>query len=265
MKKLLFILGLVLLVGANIFVLSGVIYNWTGEPATVIELTERELQMPYWTNEDNSGLSLRLKWQTLDDNLWFDEEKLKNIGYNVKKYAGNDEYLEYRKVPVPKKVYIAFEYNGSKYKEAVKRAEIKVEKETNALKTGIEKNKNDLEWAEKNLKNIKDYWSRLYPVDVGLDADILNKKYNEPGKFIVVPGIAIIKYNYRNNKKEVYGRISQLAVEKINVPLKFRKTFDSLPERNKLNKYKPIPPRYKVKLAYGKRLEPWIQSTQVIE
>ena len=265
MKKLLFILGFFVFVGTNIFVLSGVIYNRSGKPVTVIKLTERELQMPYWKNDENSGLALRFKWRTVDQNQWFNEEKLRKLGYNVKKYSDYDEYKKYRKASVPKKVYIVFEYNGSKYKEAVKRAEINLEKENNAIKTGIEKNSNDFEKAEKNLKNVKDYWTRLYSIDVGLDVNKLREKYNEPGKFIVVPGTAKIRYNYRDDKKEAYGYVSGISVVNIHVPLEFRKTFDSLSGKKKWDRYKPIPPRYKVKLAYGKRFEPWIKSVQTFE
>jgi len=263
MKKLLFILGFVVIFAANITIFSGVIYNRSKKPFTSIELTERELKMPYRKNDENSGLALKLKWQTINQDKWFNEKKLKELGYNIQKYADFDEYKKYRKIYVPKKVFIALEYNGSKYKEAVKKAEIKLEKEASAIKTGIEKNSNDFELAERILKDIKYYGTRLYVIDVGLDADILKEKYNEPVKFIVVPGTVKIRYNYLDNKKETYGHVSGLSVDNIHVPLEFRKTFDSLPEKNKPRRNKPVPPRYKVKLAYGKRLEPWIRSVSV--
>jgi len=265
MKKTLFILGFIVLVGANVFILSGVIYNRTGKPVTTIELTERELQMPYYKNDENSGLALRLKWRTEDNDHWFNEEKLKELGFKVKTYADNDEYKKYHKVSVPKIVYIVFEYNGRKYKEAVKNAERKLEKEKNALKTGIENNSNDFESAENRLNYVKDCWSRLYPVDASFDLDKLKEKYNKQGSYIIMPGTTKIGYNYRDGKKDVYGYISGLSVEYIHVPIEFRKIFDSLQEKKSPDRWKPMPPRYKVKLTYGKRYEPWIKSVQTFE
>ena len=265
MKKLIYILGFSLIFIVNIIIFSGVIYNRSKKPVFLIELTERELQMPYRKNDENSGLSLKLKWRTINNTKWFNEEKLKELSFEIKKYADRVEYKKYRKTSVPKKVFIVLEYDGKPYNEAVKNAEIKLEKEANAIKAGIENNNNDFNNAKKDLKDVKKHRTRLYAINVGFDADILREKYNEPGKFIIVPGTAKIRYNYIDDKKEAYGYVSGISVDNIHVPLQFRKTFDSLPKKNRSSRYKPIPPRYKVKLAYGKRFEPWIQSVQVFE
>ena len=281
MKKLLFILGFVILTGSNIVVISGVLYNRSKKPVTLIELTERELQLPYWTNDENSGLSLQLEWRTVDmdeDDLyfssrgapaWFNAEKLKELGFEIESTNNVVYSSKYYKEPIPKKAFVVLEYDGILYKEALKRVEKNFEKEKNILKTDIESNSNDFEWAEKQLREERESDTRLFAIDVGLNVNTLKEKYNDCRRFIVVPGIVKMKCNY-NNKEAPVGYISRLCVEKIHVPLKFRKTFDLIMSKKKQKKYKfnisqgniSNLPRYKVKLAYGKRFEPWIQSVQ---
>ena len=287
MKKLLFILGFVVLAGTNIFVISGVIYNRSKGPVTLIELTERELQLPYWTNDENSGLALQLEWRTIgrdkndfylgswDSPTWFNEIKLKELGFDIENTNSFVYSSEYYKVPIPKKAFVVLEYDGKLYKEALKRAEKNFEKEKNILKADIESNSNDFEWAETHLRDERESETRLFAIDAGLDANKLKEQYNDQTRFIVVPGIVKMRCNY-NDKKDneaPVGYISRLCVEKIHVPLKYRKTFDPIMSKEKPKKYKfnisqrhiSNLPRYKVKLAYGKRFEPWIQSVQAIE
>ena len=272
MKKLLFILGFVVLVGTNIFVLSGVVYNRAKGPVTLTELTERELKMPYSTNDENSGLSLRLKWRTLgSDNrfsfyryqkglTWFNEEKLKELEFNLENTNKFNRNSKWYKELLPKNAFIVLEYDVKLYKEAIKRTKEKLEKTAKELETGVEDDSNNFEWAETQLKDELESESRLFAIDAGLDANKLLEKYSDQNHFIIVPGEVKMSYNYRAITNKFSGYISRINVESIHVPLKFRKTFDSV-----LEKKKAKIPRYKIGLAYGKRFEPWIQSVQAFE
>ena len=46
-KGKIFIAGLAIIIVTNIVALAGVAYNRSGEPDAVVELTERELGLPY--------------------------------------------------------------------------------------------------------------------------------------------------------------------------------------------------------------------------
>jgi len=272
MRKLLFILGFILIICTNIFILSGVFYNRSKGPVTLTELTERELKMPYHTNDENSGLSLKLKWRTLPSgnpfsfyrfrrNLTgFNEEKLKEFGFNLENTNKFDRSSDHYKNHIPKKAFIVLEYDGKNYKEAVKRAKEKLEKVTKELETGIENDSNNFKWAKTQLKDELESESRLFAIDAGTDASKLLEKYNDQSHFIIVPGEVKMNYNYKAKTNKFGGYISRINVENIHVPLKFKKTFDSI-----LEKKKSKIPRYKIKLAYGKRFEPWIQSVQAFE
>jgi hypothetical protein len=64
----LFVSGFALILIANVIALAGVAANRSGKPEAVIELTERELRLPYYEmNDENSGLALHLNWRTLPE------------------------------------------------------------------------------------------------------------------------------------------------------------------------------------------------------
>ncbi len=90
------------------------------------------------------------------------------------------------------------------------------------------------------------------------------------------PGIVELRCSYEKNKREVMGSITGIRIDRINVPLTYRKVFDSILAhdkykkdeqtgfRNKFNTHarRKKSPRYKVELAYGSRFEPWIQRVE---
>ena len=288
----LFILGFVLLMAVNAIVLLGVWTNRSGKTEAVLELTERELALPYIINDENSGLALRLEWRILPESgddtyqtynswghwgspVWFNEQKLKELGFKIDIFTCPDEKSKRRKEPLPKDVYIVLEYDGAAYREALKRAEVYMEK----AEAAIQANKNEesvqnrFKEAQKILKAEGDYRSRLFAIDAGLDAAILREHYTDRSKFSIVPGIVRLECRYDKDKKVVMGSISDIRVDKINVPLSYRKPlYSTLAKdrsrkddlsgiRNKLTFYSrgENEPRYKVHLAYGSRFEPWIQ------
>ena len=65
MKKHLLI-GLTILIGSNLAVLGGVVYNRMGDATAQLTLTERELSLPYnsGAQKENSGMSLSINWRT---------------------------------------------------------------------------------------------------------------------------------------------------------------------------------------------------------
>ncbi len=274
----LFVLGFVILVATNIIVLSGVAYNRSGNPEAQITLTERELRLPYRVHEENSGLTLELVWRALGkerDNdiypdwrypIWFSAEKLEELGFDIDKYLRSDDNLNFYKQPIPKEVFIVLENNGELYREALRRAEMALEKEENLFKSGGEDKKlrENFERAEKRLKREHITESRLFAIDAGLDPEKLKEKYNDRTRFIITKGLVKPTINHANKKKEVTGYITKLGIESIHVPLNQRQVFDAILINNK-SKYNEFrEPRYEVELAYGSRFEPWTVSVRHI-
>ena len=270
----LFILGFVILLATNIVVLSGVASNRSGEPESQITLTERELQLKYQVHKENSGLALRLAWRALgkveDDSnypgwrspAWFGGEKLKELGFNIKDYLSSNGNTTFYKQPIPKEVFIVLENDGEPYREALKRAKLALEKKESSFKLnpGDKSLRNKFERAEKRLKRESITETRLFASDAGLDPKKLREKYRDRTRFIIIKGLVKPRYNYNKKRKEVFGYITKLSVANIHVPLKYRDILDAIIAKDIYRKNEFGSPRYKVELAYGKRLEPWIVS-----
>jgi hypothetical protein len=278
-SRWLFVLGFVILVATNILVLSGVASNRSGDPETLITLTERELRLPYKYSTKNSGFSLRLSWKVLKreaDNkdyvcrrspAWLGNKKIAELGFNIDNYINWNDHLTYYKVAIPKEVFIVLEYNGDSYREAVKRAERKLEKQQSSLElnTDDEKIRKELESAEKSLENERITNSRLFAIDAGLDSKKLRKTYGDRTQFIIIKGLVSLNKHYYKKGKYVCGYIKNINVDNIHISLKNRKVFDSLAVKNKSRNFELKPPRYEVDLAYGSRFEPWIVSVRNIK
>jgi len=274
----LFAIGFVILVATNIVVLSGVASNRSGEPETLITLTERELRLPYRVHEENSGLALGLAWRALgkDDDFdkypewrslaWLSAEKLEELGFNIDDYLRSEGNVTLHKEPIPREVFIVLENNGEAYREALRRAETVLEKEEGLFKSnsGDKRLRDNFEGAEKRLKRERISESRLFAIDAGLDPKKLGEKYNDRTRFIIARGLVKPTYRHENKTKEVVGYITKISIERIHVPLKHRQVFDAIPVEDKSKQNELRPPRYKVELAYGSRLEPWIVSVQPV-
>jgi hypothetical protein len=270
----LFALGFVLLIATNAIVLSGVVANRSGEPESLIILTERELQMPGKVNEENSGLALQLTWRTLpgtkDENDhyndripgWLGADKLTELGFALDDKLSLTGETSYHRRPIPMEVFIVLEYDGEPYREAMHRAEMALEKEQKALavKPGDESLRRNVQWAEERVQRERTEETRLFAIDAGLDADRLREKYGDRSRYIIITGLVRPLYLSTENRDDVAGYISRLSVSSIHVPLNLRRT---LPSRGK-SAQSIGAPRYQVNLAFGKRLEPWIVSVQEI-
>jgi hypothetical protein len=273
----LFILGFALILIANVIALVGVAVNRSGKPEAVMELTERELRLPYKTNDENSGLALRLDWRIVQESkddiypfysnlgrwgspVWFNAEKLTELGFIIDETTCPNEHSK-RKEPLPKDAFIVLEYDGDAYQEALQRAEMFLKKAEMALKAN-EKDKelqDRFKKANNNLETERTSESRLFAIDAGFDAGKLRQRYPDRSKFIIIRGIVELECRSDKNRKEVAGHIADIRIDKINVPLSYRKLFDSIQAQDKSEKRGQKSPRYKVEVAYGSRFEPWIQ------
>lgn len=271
--RTLFVLGFLVIVTANIIVISHVAYNRTGAYETIVDLTQRELTLPYYNHEENSGISLQLQWRVqgineygysynhhYDSPDWMDADKLRSLGFsmNAAQAAANRH-----KRSVPKKAFIVLEYEGKQYQESLAGALQKFELAENAATSNPEDKKlrEEFERAKKQLENEKTIASRLFAIDAGINPDILRKKYSDRSRFIIAPGIVEQTWNYENKKAIAKGYISRLCVESIHVPLEFRKSFGEILSKNK-SKDKSC--CYRIQIAYGSLFEPWIRSVDRI-
>jgi len=64
------------------------------------------------------------------------------------------------------------------------------------------------------------------------------------------------------NEKEWKGRITDLLIDSINIPLEHRALFDLLEDAQRSRNRNEQAPRYKVRVAFGKRTEPWVITVE---
>lgn len=278
MRKLL-LTSVALLLLTNVVVLAGVAYNRSGEPLASIELTERELpiQRTYRSHDENSGTALTLEWQVLvPDKLeyqssryrtpeWLDDDKLIDLGFDIETFKNNTDKYKYRTRHLDTDVILVMEYEGDTYHRALDLMASKLEElRKSAVDSPDDKKLSDeLERFENRLSQFKLSDTRLYVIDAGLYEQTLMQQYANKSNLLFMRG----KIGLMWSDKDVKGRIKQVHVNLVHVPLPFSEPLPVLTGGQAFSTYgkDPTPPRYKVRLNIGKRFEPWIDSVMAME
>jgi len=273
--------GLALLVVSNVVALAGVAYNRQGEPDAVIELTERELRMPFYYGRgtENTGLGLEINCRLEDmsrsygtgyrecfgNPSWLDAAKLGELGFRLDTPQDSaDRYLaDYRYLP--REVYLVLEYDGEAYRRALATREAELDEQLALL----EQTPADGE-VEKRVKNARqrlqleqDVNSRLFVIDAGLDKDKLRNRYPDSGRYLLMKALVRPAWNASGKDETWTGTVIDLLIDTINIPLQHRGVFDRLQTAGRREPVEQTP-RYRVRLAFGKRLEPWVLGVEAL-
>ena len=272
------IIAAALLVLVNIIVLAGAAYNRSGEPIASLQVTERELSPPYryYNNKENSGLALRLNWKVAPDLSekssynryslssytspnWLTENKLKELGIDIEKAKANKNNSRYgyqRSDSV--QVIVVLEYDGDSFQKILNNAEHDIKQYRTSVKKSPDNKEliRQLKQHEESLAALKLSASRLIAIDAGLELKALKEKYNDSSKYLMLRG----EVRPRWSDDELKGRIRQLYISEVHVPLPYSKEINEITKRettsNSYNRKKEKP-RYQVELKEGKRLEFW--------
>ncbi len=269
-----------LLLLTNVVVLSGVAYNRSGEPLVSIELTERELriQRTYRSSDENSGMALTLEWQVLvlkhssynrynrhGTPDWLDEDKLTDLGFDIETFKNKMAKYQYRTNQFDTDVILVMEYEGDTYHRALDLMASKLEElRKSAVDSPDDKKLSDkLEEFEKEITRGKLTNTRLYAIDADLDEQTLMKQYANKSNVLFMSGNIGLNWS----EKDIKGRIKRVRVNLIHVLLPLSEQLPVFTAGQAFTIYgeNPTPPRYKVRLNIGKRLEPWIDSVMAME
>lgn len=268
MKRHVWILlaGAGLIVLSNAVVLIGVAYNRSGQPRATLELSERELALPnrYGAMKEDSGLSLHLQWRDnamympvpigfgADFVPWFDKAKLAELGFDVSESAQDEHAARHYGRSLPRKAYIAFEFNGPAYQAILKNSRENLDK-ARALLAKDPGNKvliNQVTFARNALDDARHLRSRLVAIDAGLNAEGLRRRYPDRASYLILPGTVSITVL----DKELRGVITGVGGSRINVPLADRQVVAPAAGEKQAT--------YTVRVAFGKRFEPWILAAR---
>lgn len=291
MKRYGLIAAITLLVAVNAVVLANVAHNRSGEYDAEVKLTERELPIrSSWrpSGKENTGLSLRLNWGIYDPGMttkggqyrtphisWFDQAKLESIGFDCSRPITSENADPYYRQMLPRKTFAVLEFEGKTWQEWQNNHEQRIREMEEQVKKA-EETEHNLEIFKKEYKLSLIGKSRLFVVDVGNDASSLRQKYPDRSRYIITPATVRFSYEYIEETgntpsiKRLSGKISEILIDEINVPLEKRAVLDKLlsAEKGKGHHKTSVtgepPADYAVTLRYGKRYEPWVVDIQRI-
>ena len=287
---------IVIVLATNALILVGVARNRSGEPDTQIELTERELRLPYdWEDgigKDDSGLALHLRWNVrgadadqIGASEWFDVKRLEELGFDCSEPVTAPEAgLRYGKI-LSRETYAVLEQDGDSWSEWQARKE----RQTEALARKVERGEGTekmLESEKAGFERSRRTMSRLFVVDVGNDPVALRTRYPDRGRFIVAPAqvrLLLLPSAHDPGNAVAPGRpaalrgsIVEILVSEMHVPRDLRSFLDEVLAARKAereeHRFDPAyslgedrEPRYAVTLRYGSRYEPWVVDVRPLE
>jgi hypothetical protein len=255
--------GLALILLSNAVALAGVWYNRQGEPESRLLLSERELRRdwggPY---KENSGLILRLDWRMSElagidhcgSRRGLSETQLKKIGMLV----DDDESS-----PDTQQAWAVLELNGPAYQQSLKQAELRLQKASDRLKQlpDHKRLQRDEKSARQDLEDERLTESRLFLIDVGLDAKALRQRYPDRNQYTLLRGTANI-WSYCQTGKS-WQRVGSVKLhnDNINVPHTWRQILaERLPAH-----YGNADQPFSAEVSFGQRLEPWLSNVQIAD
>jgi Domain of unknown function (DUF4824) len=240
---------------ANAFTLVHVWRNRSGAVDSDITLTERELTEYYKADDEDSGVSLHLRWTDQWRSLyllhspavWLDQKILQEVGFDISvapsDKAASDFYARQR----ARRAFVALEYDGPAWRKWMDDVEHQAQQQFQVT-------------PRMEPTNPREISTRLVAIDASSDAARLRGRHPDKGSVIIVPAVIRIVVEPKGAKTaaqpQLHGSIEQIP-SSIHVPLPFSEVFRRLPagDRNTAT--------YRVHLRYGSLLEPWIVGVEL--
>ena len=263
--------------------LLGVARNRSGEPEADVVLTERELPLAEWRGPESSGLSLRLAWRgprfpALQGATWLDRKKIESLGFDCSYPVEAPSAREHYQRMFPREVVLVLEYEGDAWKRWIEDKERETEEVLRKGQDGTD--------ARAALERERTSGTRLVAVDAGLDAAALRRLHPDRSRYILVRAVVAPLVETGVGKESakpptLRGQVRWLSVQSLHVPHGKSALLDSLvaSDRNARKEEPPPaadppdqpgraarsgPPRYEVRVRWGRRLEPWIVGVEAM-
>ena len=264
--------GLVLIVLVNLVVLGRVALNrFTGNNVS-LQLTERELNVPYvyGIDKENTSLSLELKWRTAESHFdyWFSRrltmtpEKLTSLGFAISPTANHRDLYSQGE----QELYWLIEFNGSAYRGIVN--QIKQQLTESELQYKQDNQKTTLQRIAELQKRLNEELndnSRLIVIDVATDEQTLREKISSTN-FIIVKGLARAGFdidsesNIKPKPKSYYLNLNELLISHIHIPYALTEGIELQPDTYAAQKKN----HFNAKVSWGSLLEPWVSSFDLV-
>jgi len=260
--------GCALIVIVNAVILVAAAKNRGGERLAELTLTERELAVPEFREDESSSLFLTLKfasdpppavqrlaWRNRADlpsvdYAWLDRGKLEALGFRLGTEPG----------VIQRTAFVALEFDGDSWTRWLAAREDRLRKRL------------PHDEAEALLAIDRTMRSRLVPVDAGRDAETLRRRFPDRARYLIVPAIVRAVQGGTDAGDPAWrGQIAAVLVSDLHVPRALApalKTFlpqeteDAVSKREQRERQlswpAPTPPRYRAAVTFGSRNEPWL-------
>jgi hypothetical protein len=285
-RAVVLLVGLVLVSDAVVIALAA--WNRAGAPECVLTLTERELALPPFAEAESTGVTLTLELGDLPwfkvrrvadrhgaprrgpSYPWLDSAKLASLGFGARPAAADARAMEWYARAV-RPAFAVLEMDGAGYAAVVAARERELEEARAELAEG-RTDRGRVEGLAKLLEIDGSMCSRLIAVDAGRDAGALRSRYPDRARYAVAPALVRLVVDRPADGQPRVGALVEVLVGEVDVPLRLRsrlapflpkETAERVLERERALGEKPpwpaaVPPRYTVKLAFGRHYEPWI-------
>lgn len=270
-------LAALLVVLVNALILGGVALNRRAPPDATLILSERELAPTaansfYFGNDENSGLTLRLRWAVLPAAVagqefsdpwsagwgpaaWLDRKKLAALGFDVAVKPDERAASRYAERMQAREVLLVLEMNGDAYQSALQQIRSRATQAaaTAAADTLDARLVGAAQRLREAARRLERDGTRLYVVDAGLDAAALRGRYPDRARYAIVHGSVQPQLEGRGAARELFGRVADVHCADLSVPVKLRVPLPPQPLR-----YDDRGHPFQVMVAFGRRLEPWV-------
>lgn len=274
--------GAALILLANAVALLGVYLNRSGEVDSRMTLSQRELTMP-WRGamaRENSGLALALNWRVIETSTgeyfgsgfganggtpdWLDESRMAALGFDIAAVAADQAERRRFERQLPREVLLVLELGGAAWQQALERTRQNAARHVAAQAVNADSKEfaAKAKRAEEQLKREENVNSRLFAIDAGLDRAALRAKYPDRGRYMIVKATLRPRTVTRDKQTRIGGYLSALAVSQINVPHALRPALEPALQSPRRNTGEPGA-RFEATIAFGQRLEPWIEAVAV--
>jgi hypothetical protein len=270
--------GVALIVVTNAAVLAGVAYNRSGEPESVLALTERELRLRHWTwpAGENASIDVSLTWRVaraepVDDAhfswrygaLRLEPRQLQELGFDVPNDPGSEAGRQSVSRQPSRRAWVVLEYDGPAYQASVEEARRKLERaaELAAAKPGDSELEKQLMDARHAMQWVENAQTRLFVVDAGRDEQQLRARYPDRRHYLIVNARLRPTIIEGPGPKRMAVNVGELYVKTIRVPHAYRALVEPLVQQG----YYDGEPRFTATVNFGRRLEPWIADLALIK
>lgn len=283
----LWVAGITVLVSTGL-ALAHAAWNRSGEPRAVLELTERELHPDRVPSEDDTGLSLRLVWQTLSVDLsgdlpeellvglhrltsmepaWLDREALAGLGFDVSVPLDDRSAARHYRRLLARRVFVAYEMEGETWRRYL--AAVRSTLEDCPEQAEEPQECLDPDEIEEWLWRLRRMESRLFAIDAAREAETLLDRYADRPRIAVLPAHVDVDVVYRRGSEtgeedlepELRGSLRPPEVSSLHVPLPLKRELEPLLEKPGLWDENGRP-RFRVRVAWGRAFEPWVMEVE---